>query len=369
MPDVFLHGRLRHLPLLETVLGTSATALTFAYEDLSDHLAVQDEVGGHVTLYHCAGQTARGIVLSALTEQQIARIGFYTGRSVEERAPVTLPDGRVVFVLRAPEQAPPDAPAWHLDAWQAQEAPVDCAAAEEFMGYFGERSRQAVLGMMPMIRSRAASKVRAGQSLHGHGTRRGRIDIHDRRRAYAHFFALDDFEVQHDRFDGAMSPVLTRAVFIATDAAILLPYDPIRDRVLLVEQMRMGPLARGDRSCWQLEPIAGHIDPGETPQEAARREAVEEAGLSLDLLEEVAQVYASPGNSTEFYYIFCGLADLPDSVAGIGGIASENEDIRSHLLDFNELMTLVDDLQAANAPLVLAAYWLAANRHRLRADA
>jgi nudix-type nucleoside diphosphatase (YffH/AdpP family) len=197
----------------------------------------------------------------------------------------------------------------------------------------------------------------------------GKAEIMDRQRSYAHFFALDDMQVRHERFDGTMTEPLDRAVFIAADAAIMLPYDPIRDRVLLVEQIRMGPLARGDTSVWQLEPIAGHVDPGETPEQAVQREALEEAGLTVQFLEKVAEVYASPGNSTEFYYIFMGLADLPDGAQGAGGLASEGEDIRSHILSFDELMALVGNFDAANAPLVLAAYWLAHNRARLRLKA
>ncbi len=139
-------------------------------------------------------------------------------------------------------------------------------------------------------------------------------------------------------------------------------------RVLLVEQIRMGPLARGDHTCWQLEPIAGHIDPGETPQAAARREALEEAGITLGTLEPVGNVYASPGNATEFFHIFVGLADLPDHIIGTGGLASEGEDIRSHLMSFDDLMALADAQALANAPLVASAYWLARHRERLRSE-
>jgi nudix-type nucleoside diphosphatase (YffH/AdpP family) len=155
-------------------------------------------------------------------------------------------------------------------------------------------------------------------------------------------------------------------VFRPPDAALVMPYDPVRDRVLLVEQVRMGPLVRGDRRVWQLEPIAGHIDPGESPEEAARREALEEANIALESLEPVAQSYTSPGNSTEFSYLFVALADLPDERAGQGGLDCENEDIRSHLVSFDALMELCDSLQIANSPLLVGAYWLARHRERLR---
>lgn len=83
---------------------------------------------------------------------------------------------------------------------------------------------------------------------------------------------------------------------------IVLTYDPVHDRVLLVEQFRAGPLARQEENPWRLEPIAGLIDRGETPEEAGLREAHEEAGLTLSRLELVARSYPSPVISTEFFH-------------------------------------------------------------------
>ena len=222
--------------------------------------------------------------------------------------------------------------------------------------------------MFPMIRRRAHQQVLAEQGAHDPLTLNGKIKVTDRSRVYAKFFALDEISLRHETFDGGISPQIDRAVFIGADAALVLPYDPLRDRVLLVEQIRMGPLARGDHTCWQLEPIAGHVDPGETPQAAARREAQEEAGITLSVLESVGNVYASPGNATEFFHIFVGLADLPDHIIGTGGLAAEGEDIRSHLMSFDDLMALADAQALANAPLVASAYWLARHRERLGSE-
>ena len=223
--------------------------------------------------------------------------------------------------------------------------------------------------MFPMIRARAWSRINAATSKHGARTLEGTVDIKNQRRAYAKYFALDEIELRHAQFDGSKSETVARAVFLAADATLVLPYDPVRDQVLLVEQVRMGPLARGDTVLWQLEPIAGRLDPGEGPQDAARREALEEAGLEIGVLHPVAEAYCSPGNSSEFYYIYVGIADLPPGTGRIGGLASEHEDIRSHVLCFDELMRMCADLQVANAPLVMAAYWLAHHRAGLRAAA
>ena len=98
------------------------------------------------------------------------------------------------------------------------------------------------------------------------------------------------------------------------------PYDPVRDTVMLVEQFRFGPHARGDARSWSLEPIAGRIDPFETPEVAVRREAAEEARLSLHALHRIGRYYVSPGAVTEYLITYVGIANLPASAEGVSGL-------------------------------------------------
>jgi nudix-type nucleoside diphosphatase (YffH/AdpP family) len=213
----------------------------------------------------------------------------------------------------------------------------------------------------------ASSRARAAASAaDGLRDRRSEVTVSARRQAHAGFFGLEVLDLSHRRFDGTMSPVITREVFVSGDAVTVLPYDPVRDRVLVVEQFRMGPLERGDLWPWQLEAIAGRIDPGETPEEAARREAVEEAGLVLGRLEKVAEYYPSPGGMTEYIYSFLAVTDLPDGVAGVFGAEEEAEDIKGHLLSFEGLMAAVAGGRVANAPMILTALWLQRERGRLQ---
>ncbi|QFT60031.1 ADP-ribose pyrophosphatase [Sulfitobacter sp. THAF37] len=366
MRSLFFYGSLRHQPLLEIVLDRSADKLDMASAVLPGYATFAVEGAPFPVARPSAEGAAHGILVRGLTDAEVARLDFYEAGFGYELVEMMLADGQNALVyLSEPDRWTPAGP-WSLAEWEAQWAALTCEAAREVMGYFGQRSGAEVAGMFPMIRKRAQSRLNARQSRHGTLTKPGRTVIEQRQRSYAHFFALDDMKVRFEHFDGSMSPVADRAVFIAADAALVLPYDPRRDRVLLVEQMRMGPLARGDRTVWQLEPIAGHIDPGEAPRNAAIREAREEAGLTLQAIEPIAEVYASPGNSTEFYYIFLGIADLPDAAEGIGGLPEEGEDIRAHVLSFDALMDLVDGFGAANAPLGLAAFWLARHRDRLR---
>jgi nudix-type nucleoside diphosphatase (YffH/AdpP family) len=245
--------------------------------------------------------------------------------------------------------------------------PEALALAREIMAGFGQVSPETMRGRLGSVRVAAASALRAGQAA-GRGLRvgSGEVAVAAMRPAHAGFFGLEVLDLTHRRFDGATSPLLRREVFVSGDAVTVLPYDPRRDRVLLVEQFRTGPLRRGDPLPWQLEAIAGRIDPGETPEDCARREAVEEAGLVLGALEKVGDYYPSPGAMTEYIYSFVALCDLPDGVAGVFGAAEEAEDIRGHLMSFDAVMAAVAGGEIGNAPLLLTALWLQRERARLR---
>lgn len=257
---------------------------------------------------------------------------------------------------------------------QGHHVPGDIAplAVREIMGYHGRLPAQDVSRRLPMILARAASTL-AAQSTQTPTIRnqatQDDVTVHSMQTTHEGFFLTRTYELQHPRFDGTTSARLNREVFIATDAVIVLPYDPIRDRVLLVEQFRLGPFARGDSYPWVLEPVAGRVDAGETTDEAARRECQEEAGLTLHDLEHVSSHYFSPGASTEYYHCYVALTDLPDDIAGLGGLATEHEDIRTHVLSFETAMGLLTSGEANIGPMILLLLWLERERARLRASA
>ena len=83
-----------------------------------------------------------------------------------------------------------------------------------------------------------------------------RVEILDKTICYNGFFRIERYRLRHRLYSGAWSRELTRELFERGHAAAVLPYDPILDAVVLVEQFRIGALeAPGDP--WLLEIVAG----------------------------------------------------------------------------------------------------------------
>lgn len=229
---------------------------------------------------------------------------------------------------------------------------------------------------IPMIASWVASRLRAGAEtpdLPDFGPQRDGTGPawtqEDWAEPYAAFFSVEELGLRHLLHQGGWSERLLRAVFVSADAAVVLPWDMHLDRVLLIDQFRAAPAVRGDQRPWLYETIAGRVDAGETPEQAAYREAQEEAGLTLSSLINGPHNYPSPGILAEYLYLYVGLADLPDGIAGISGLESEAEDIRSHLVARAELTRMALGGQIRNGPLLTLALWLELNAARIRREA
>nr|WP_241865547.1 NUDIX domain-containing protein [Paracoccus salsus] len=224
-----------------------------------------------------------------------------------------------------------------------------------------------MIGVWADSRLRAAAGTRSGGHLVA-ARAPGDVRRLERREPYAGFFAVELWDLAHRTHEGGFTPVVTREGFVMGDAVVVLPWDPARDRLLVIEQFRFAPALRHDPQPWLLEPIAGRVDAGESVQQAARREAMEEAGLRLGRLFPAVHHYPSPGAVTEFLYLYVGIADLPDDSAGVHGLDGETEDIRGHLIDRADLARMVHDGQVTNGPLAMLSLWLDRKKDDLLAE-
>lgn len=192
------------------------------------------------------------------------------------------------------------------------------------------------------------------------------VEILDRGTAYHGFFRVGLYRLRHRLYSGGWSADLTREVVERRAAVGLLLYDPRRDAVVLVEQFRL-PAHLAGFSPWQLEIVAGLVDRNdEAESDVARREAQEEAGLTIEgELLPIHRLLTSPGGSTEAVTLFCGRVDAGNA-GGIHGLASEHEDIKVVVKSYAEAEQLVRSGGIENASTMIALYWLAANRAKLR---
>lgn len=192
------------------------------------------------------------------------------------------------------------------------------------------------------------------------------VEVLGRETCYSGFFRLDRLRVRFRRFDGSWSAPIVREVFERGHAACVLPYDPARDAVVLVEQFRAAAIdAPGGP--WLIETIAGIIEEGEEPDAVVRREAVEEAGLALGALVRIGEVLISPGGSSERLVLYCARAEAPAD-GGVFGLAEEGEDIRVVVMPFADALAAVETGRIRVANAVIPLLWLARNRARLRAQ-
>ncbi len=192
----------------------------------------------------------------------------------------------------------------------------------------------------------------------------GDVEVLHREPCFSGFYRLDRLQLRHRLFDGGMGRPISRELFVRHDAVCVLPYDPQCETVVLIEQFRVGALDKCDNP-WLLELVAGLIDKDEQPEEVARREAVEEAGLELGELWPVTTYYPSPGGSTEKVHLYIGRCDSRHA-GGVFGLAEEGEDIRVHVWSVEQALEAVDAGRIDNAASIIALQWLALNRAKVQ---
>ncbi len=191
-----------------------------------------------------------------------------------------------------------------------------------------------------------------------------KFDVIARDRAYEGFFKMDVFKLRFELFRGGMSPEIEREVLIARQSICCLPYDPVRDEVVLVEQFRTAAYAAGEEHPWMLEAPAGLMEEGEEAPETAKREVGEETGCTISALDYAGPLLSSQGALSERTNVFIGCTST-EGVGGIHGIESEGENIRVLVIPFDDAIALFNTGTIQSAFGAVPLLWLSRHRERL----
>jgi ADP-ribose pyrophosphatase len=199
------------------------------------------------------------------------------------------------------------------------------------------------------------------------------VEVLGKTNSHDGYFNLNIITLRHRLFKGGWSEPLTREIFERGHAVAVLPYDPLRDEVLLIEQFRPGahiamvddPWFENDTSPWLLEAVAGIIEDGERPEDVAYREALEETGTQITDLIPISHYLATPGGSTESVFCFIGRVNTGD-VKGLHGVDHEGEDIRPFTVPLDDAYGGIEIGRVNNAMTIIALQYLMLNRAAVR---
>jgi len=181
---------------------------------------------------------------------------------------------------------------------------------------------------------------------------------------YQGFFKVNLCHIRHQTYQGGEVEI-SRELFNRGDAVGVLLYDPAKDKVVLIEQFRVGAI--NEENPWMLETVAGMVESGESVTDVAQRECKEEAGVNVHTFEPIHSFYSSPGGCSEKIYLLCGLVDSEQAV-GFHGLEHEDEDIKVMVVNYDEVHDLMATGKICAAIPLIALQWLQLNRERLRVE-
>jgi nudix-type nucleoside diphosphatase (YffH/AdpP family) len=173
---------------------------------------------------------------------------------------------------------------------------------------------------------------------------------------------LSTFDIDYTDSQGETHR-LKREIYHRTPAATILLYDPRKETVVLVRQFRLPAYLKGYEA-WIAETPAGLLD-GEDPEEAIRREAMEETGYRVREVRPLFKVFMSPGAITEILHFFAASIDSSDRIAKGGGVDDEHEDIEVIVLPLKDAMAMIDSGEIFDAKTIILLQWAMLNRHLL----
>ena len=179
--------------------------------------------------------------------------------------------------------------------------------------------------------------------------------IINKKNLYSGFFSLNKYEFTHKKHNGEWTSTVEREIFSGAHVSTLLPYDPIKKEIILIQQFRAGVLSRYDAN-YLLEIVAGIIDEGENPEQTAIRECFEETGCEVKKIHPIQSYFPAPGSSESYYHLYLGEIQAFDGER-IKGLEKENEDILVKSFKIEEVKQMLKEKKIMNGLTLVALQW------------
>tara|TARA_X000000368_G_C22937736_1_gene670665 strand:- start:121 stop:702 length:582 start_codon:yes stop_codon:yes gene_type:complete len=179
--------------------------------------------------------------------------------------------------------------------------------------------------------------------------------IINKKNLYSGFFNLNKYEFIHQKHDGNWTNKVEREIFSGAHVSTVLPFDPIKKEILLIQQFRAGVISRYDDD-YLYEIVAGIIDKNENPQEAAIRECAEETGCKVKKIIPIQSYFPAPGSSESYYHLFLGEINSFDGEK-IMGLESENENILVKAFKVDDVRKMLKNKEIKNGLTLVALQW------------
>jgi len=179
--------------------------------------------------------------------------------------------------------------------------------------------------------------------------------IINKKNLYSGFFNLNKYQFIHQKHDGDWTNILEREIFSGAHVSTLLPYDPIKKEIILLQQFRAGTLSRYDND-YLYEIVAGIIGENEKPEKTAKRECLEETGCEVKKIIPIQDYFPAPGSSESYYHLFLGEINSFDGER-IKGLEDENEDILVKSFKIEDVRNMLKENKIKNGLTLIALQW------------
>ena len=188
---------------------------------------------------------------------------------------------------------------------------------------------------------------------------RSKFKIINKKNIHKGFFEMNEVTLKYKKIDGSWTNNIKRELFGGAQVSAVLPYDPIKKEIVLIQQFRPGTISKNFNN-FLYEIVAGIIDKGESPETTAKRECIEETGCKIKSILPIQGYFPAPGSSESYYHLFLGEVEAFEGSRTMG-LENENEDILVKCYNFEKVKEMLQNKEIVNGITLIALQWFFLN--------